>query len=745
MTTDPDQTRLEEVHDPVDSPKTLLELIKLDPNEARKTEHLQVAGEWRKNKPEKFLELKSGLKEIEAFKKAVGLTEWEKSVIRQAKADKKHNEEINEALAQAAANDKAQQRVEIKFNLDDDIVKRHTHQSGKVCMSPLGIVYAPNEPTEIVLTNFSAIVKHFVIDHRTPDEKSFEIEAIVNEQVYTFILPGKHIERCDWVWTALEGHGRLINASPRERNLVWNTILEASYPITKQYTFGKTGWYIHNGERMYLHAGGAIGGLAKVELPTDIFKYFNLPPAHTGEALFKAIEECIALFTLGNNSQPALTWPLFSTPWAAAMGHRSIVNVQAEQQSGKSTVVSFAQNFFGTKFWEQDLPVWIPNATALGALLTVATIGDAIVVVDDVLKTGNQKVDGETLAIVNRIVRAVFGNSGRLKGSKESKAYQDPTPRSLIILTSEVIPTLNSLLGRQVILRLNEKLISKKQVDVVQDKCKAGVYAGTMAAFIEWIIPQWDELQARKRQRTRSIRDELIEGGANERTSEELAAIAFGLDIFLMFAVDVGAITEDAATQLWLDAKPGFVATTQEQIDTQHREDICTRFLEIVASLLQSCKVSLSCVDSGVVPPNCELWGWRRQSSASGAEYIPASNRIGFIDPDKELVYLNCDDVIKEVEKYGLPVTKAELPNQLYKRELLAKVEHSGEGDNATVKSKLVRVRVKHKGRADRPAGYLCLQANKFVGVGEDLHPSLGLANAPKSQDVESNGENHEN
>ena len=71
-----------------------------------------------------------------------------------------------------------------------------------------------------------------------------------------------------------------------------------------------------------------------------------------------------------------------------------------------------------------------------------------------------------------------------------------------------------------------------------------------MAGFVQWMAPQYDAIQERRKVRVAELRDQARQG-SHRRTPTLVADLAFGWEVFLEFAVEAGAIDAEEAEALW--------------------------------------------------------------------------------------------------------------------------------------------------------------------------------------------------
>src|SRR5207244_381485 len=153
----------------------------------------------------------------------------------------------------------------------------------------------------------------------------------------------------------------------------------------------------------------------------------------------------------------------------------------------------------------------------------------------------------------------------------------------------------------------------------------AGLYAGTTAALVQWLA----RIGANGRSRLSEFRERMpgaveawatkLPAGAHARSAENAAELLFGLEMFLNFAVDAGAVTEREVQDRLEQARQAFADNIGEQDKSQAADDVPVRSIELLKSALVMGRAHLHSVG---VP----------------AQHVGASEPIGW--QDTEAVYI---------------------------------------------------------------------------------------------------------
>src|SRR5262249_9020676 len=141
---------------------------------------------------------------------------------------------------------------------------------------------------------------------------------------------------------------------------------------------------------------------------------------------------------------------------------------------------------------------------------------------------------------------------GRLKSSGEERPSHGP--RGLVVSTGEVVPNGESALARVVNIEVKPTSVNRETLGQCQADASAGLYAQAMSAYLLSLSKRYSTLQATVSARIRELRRAAAVSGQHLRTPENLANLAVGIEMFLQFAVEAGAITKAEAEALWQES-----------------------------------------------------------------------------------------------------------------------------------------------------------------------------------------------
>jgi hypothetical protein len=114
----------------------------------------------------------------------------------------------------------------------------------------------------------------------------------------------------------------------------------------------------------------------------------------------------------------------------------------------------------------------------------------------------------------------------------------------LTLSTGEDVPKGQSLRARVLVLDVGRGDLDIARLTEAQRDAADGLYAQATAGFIRWLAPQYETIRTTMKAAIAALRDGVDEQ-CYKRTTGIIADLLFALRLWLQFAVDVGAITEE--------------------------------------------------------------------------------------------------------------------------------------------------------------------------------------------------------
>jgi hypothetical protein len=107
-----------------------------------------------------------------------------------------------------------------------------------------------------------------------------------------------------------------------------------------------------------------------------------------------------------------------------------------------------------------------------------------------------------------------------------------------------------------------------------------------MSAFLQWFAPRYVDVKKHLPKQIERFRAAAARSGHHARTPEIVANLMVGLNWFLRFAREVGALQTDDAKAIWVNAWSALGKAAAAQTLGQAAEDSAQRFLNLIAAVL---------------------------------------------------------------------------------------------------------------------------------------------------------------
>jgi hypothetical protein len=208
-----------------------------------------------------------------------------------------------------------------------------------------------------------------------------------------------------------------------------------------------------------------------------------------------------------------------------------------------------------------------------------------------------------------------------------------------------------------------------------------GVFARVMASYIQWLSSKLDSIDYDKK--FEILRRNALRINSHSRTPDIVASLQIGLETFLQFAHEKGAVLKDEHVKLKERVSKGIEKTAGKQKYYLSEQDETSRFLRLVNAAISSGSAHLVNAKGGQ-PDECHLYGWDCNNSV----FIPKGTKIGWIDGDE--LMLHPEATFKVAQEFGrsqgdpLKVTKNTLLKRLREKGITSKFE---KGKNVTRRS----------------------------------------------------------
>jgi hypothetical protein len=421
--------------------------------------------------------------------------------------------------------------------------------------------------------------------------------------------------------------------------------------IERRVEHTSLGWIEHEGQWLYLDAAGAIGAggatdSVQVEIPLALNSY-RLPRTPIEQLnIRQAVEAVLSVWDLAKEDRPggqAAAAILATLPFRSVLSpFNATVHLGGPSGNLKTSIARIAYQHFSTVVIGRNFPMpagWVDTTNALQRLLF--DCGNCLLIIDDL------KHQGKTAEVI-------FQSQGNLQNRARMNTDQSLqkalNPRGSLLSTGEIDPRTSSAVGRAILVEIRTGDIDLGILTRLQDFGDRGLFAMAMVAFIHWLAPQLDAIREEHKRLTALILKEIgTLPGAHARHPDMVAQLVAAYQLFLRFAVERDAISLIRADGYRATAKKILIDLGRAQSEIQKENKPGRRFLEIIASALQTQAYHLLNAQSYDTRPTDYpgACGWRKEplrQDAHGQEYewrVPSNSKcIGFIDEKKILIYL---------------------------------------------------------------------------------------------------------
>lgn len=547
----------------------------------------------------------------------------------------------------------------------------------------------------VLLASFgAAITEEVEVDDGAERRLTFTIEGHLpsGEPLPATTVPAATFPGLAWTTTAW-GNRAVISAGSSTRDHFRCAVQVLSGAVPRRVVYAHTGWRRISGEWIFLTAGKCIGadGVVdgiEVDLPAALATYALPEPPPEGERaeLVRASLEIIDIGRVG------VTVPLLAAAVRAVLAEVDAADgsVFLAGATGlmKTSVATVMLSHFGA-FDLRHVPAGFHSTgNSLEKLAFVAK--DVPLLVDDFNPTGTTNDQARFHRDAERIFRGSANRTGRQRMAADGSLRPTYVPRGLVLATGEDLPRGQSLRARLLVVEVEPGDIDLEALTEAQGRAAAGVYAQAMATYLMWLAPRLDELRGIARQRVEQLRGRASDGSSHRRTPEAVASLFWGLETYLDFAVDVGAITEEQAGQLGERCWEILLEVAAAQAAHIAAADPVGRFIDLLRAAFISGRAHVLDAADGQAPRMASRWGWVEAISGSGDEphhsLRPGGRCIGWVEQsgtELPILYIDPEAAFAEVSDLArvqgevLAVSQRTLWKRLWERGHIGSREQS--------------------------------------------------------------------
>ena len=451
--------------------------------------------------------------------------------------------------------------------------------------------------------------------------------------------------------------------------------------------FAHLGWRKIGGKWVYLHGDGAIGPVGpvseiQVQTSDSRLSFYTLPGPPVGDELTVAVRASLSALELA----PArITFPLLAATYRAPLGEAAVLDlsvfIAGPTGAQKTELTAIAQAHFGSGFHGKCLPGnWATTANGLEKQAFLAK--DGIFTVDDFAPSGTTADVQRLHRDADRLIRGQGNRAGRGRMRPDGTLRPEYFPRGIVVSSGEDIPRGQSLRCRALILEMSPGEVDLGRLTTAQDLAGQGVFAQSMAAYIQWLAPQIETLKVETPIRLRELRAKArCQPHSHDRTPDILASLAVGWEAFLRFAHDAGVVSEEEQSGLWKRCWQTLLEVAEAQAGFQADEEPTARFISLLGSAIATGQAYVADAATNQEPQNAAVWGWQKRTYNLTEEWQPKGALVGWLDDDDLL--LDPDAAFAAAQRLardqggGLTITAQTLWKRMHEQGKLASRDQS--------------------------------------------------------------------
>lgn len=534
------------------------------------------------------------------------------------------------------------------------------------------------EPRLIHLCNFAAWPTRDILkDNGITSERFTELEGLLQGSTLRPVkIPSKEFQEMKWVIGAW-GTSAAIKPK-REQDLRYALQLMAQSGIPETTIFTHLGWRKIKGSWVYLHAGGAVGSdneSIEVEL-TERFKRYVLPSEVKDKRM--ALKGSLLCLELGPKK---LLYPLYAGVWLAPLCEplrqagiepSHLTYLWGDSGAYKSSLIALLLSHFGD-FNKLVLPASFKD-TKLSIPEMAFEAKDIILVVDDLYPAQDPKERARLSGTLEHLTRNQGDRQGRGRLKSTSELMVGHPPRGLIYSTGEYMALLGSSLARTEALHIKRGDIDKNKLELAQHPTQKALLAEAMTGYLEWLAPRLDGLSPQFLEDFEYLRKEAAKAATTRnrhgRYDETMAYLQLGLNLFINYVVEQGALTQEEGKKILQEAWESFNQVADDLAQVAEKVEPTKRFFEALLELQTQGRIYFATMEDAIPEDITQIPGWVK---------------IGWGPDEKGIYYLQWGVTWEAVTKYlraqeeSLIVSKNGLLDSFEQQGLLAYKQGNGE------------------------------------------------------------------
>jgi hypothetical protein len=493
---------------------------------------------------------------------------------------------------------------------------------------------------ETPLSNFEVqVIENRSLDNGIEDEAQLVYRmcgSINGSPPVEFDLPHERFKEPDWPEHSFGTKDAFTE--PKAAELVRRAIAEISLGAARRTIYRHLGHRQIAGRHIYLCGPCAIGANGMVhEIQTSLSLELSRYDLRLPSSDDKRREAVRASLRIVDCAPHPITYPLIATAARAPLGPTPhVLALLGPSGALKSALAALIQQFFGPSMGWDGLAYHLPlnfSSTANSVAENLFLIKDAVAVVDDFAPVSDPHEMARRRNILERIVRDVGNQAGRgrLGWKPGGGVVERPVhpPRGTVIITGEDIVHTYSILGRTLLIEVGHDSVNIENLSQSQNDGAQGLFATCMGSYIQWLLGDFETRLQKFKVRVDELRTTFA--ARHRRTPGAAAELVSALELFLEFAVDVGAIDEVKRGEIQNEAMIAFNTVLQSQISVAAENDPAIRFRDLIRALVATQRAHFLSTQGGV-PQMADTLGWRHDTLGNDSRWVPGGLAIGWED-----------------------------------------------------------------------------------------------------------------
>lgn len=506
------------------------------------------------------------------------------------------------------------------------------------------VIDGKNGETRTRLANFTATIVAELIYAENPDRpREFEIEVKLRGKVTTAVVTAGEFERMAWVMEHL-GAEAIIEPGFGVRDEVRAAIQSNSGAVRQIIAYDRLGWADLRGDGSrwgFMHADGVIQADSPAEnSPPDenrpakthdpgtslrqdgpkrpispatsaaaevrvhhlspTLSRYALPEPPGGEMLRNAIRISLGFLALAPDR---IAFALYMGMWRVVIDVvRFSLFLVGPSGLGKTELTAALVQHFGPEMDAEHIPEsFVSTANAVAAVAHQAC--HVVLPVDDLVPGGSAGKIQQVYAQAEHLMRSQGNRVGRNRCNRDGSTQGGRESRALYLCNGEDSPPGESLGARYFnlevmpgdVLDLEPGETTKSaRLRRYQELARQGYPAMAMAGFLRWLAPDLRRHRREMHEQKLTFRDEVFRGkAAHPRVVDIAADLLAGFDLFLFFALEVGAVGEDEHAELWGRAHEALFEVLKAQDRHHVEQDPARRLLGLLGGALTTGRAHL--------------------------------------------------------------------------------------------------------------------------------------------------------